>query len=202
MMAQRLVAEQQLAEAVDIYDRAISLFPAATEALLVHLHSVYEAIGGNRYELYVSRYFDFEIGPTEKVLDIGSGHDPFPFATHLADRALDDNQYGRAGAAFKQVGALPVSECDIEDMSCFADKQFDFIHCSHVLEHVVDPARACRELMRVASAATSRRPAPPKICFSTRRRPATTAGAFPFEAERSGFEPTAPRTSPVWAATS
>lgn len=31
----------------------------------------------------------------------------------------------------------------------FENREFDFVFCSHVLEHVEDPARACTELMRV-----------------------------------------------------
>lgn len=34
-------------------------------------------------------------------------------------------------------------------MSAFRDKEFDFVYCSHVLEHVRDPAKACAELMRI-----------------------------------------------------
>lgn len=34
----------------------------------------------------------------------------------------------------------------------FADKSFDYIDRSHVLEHVDDPARACAEIMRVGKA--------------------------------------------------
>jgi ubiquinone/menaquinone biosynthesis C-methylase UbiE len=32
----------------------------------------------------------------------------------------------------------------------FAEKEFDFTYCSHVLEHVADPAAACREIMRIS----------------------------------------------------
>ena len=31
----------------------------------------------------------------------------------------------------------------------YDDKEFDFVYCSHVLEHVSEPARACEELMRI-----------------------------------------------------
>ncbi|MZP29458.1 methyltransferase domain-containing protein [Heliobacterium undosum] len=84
----------------------------------------------------------------DRVLDIGSGHLPFPLATHLAEFAIDDDQYGRAGQAFQRVDGKPVFECSVEAMP-FADKSFDFVYCSHVLEHADDPAKACRELMRV-----------------------------------------------------
>ena len=31
----------------------------------------------------------------------------------------------------------------------YCNGAFDFVYCSHVLEHVTDPASACEELMRV-----------------------------------------------------
>jgi ubiquinone/menaquinone biosynthesis C-methylase UbiE len=31
----------------------------------------------------------------------------------------------------------------------FSDKSIDFVYCSHVLEHVADPLRACMEIKRV-----------------------------------------------------
>lgn len=40
---------------------------------------------------------------------------------------------------------------DITDMSCYLDKSFDFLICSHVLEHIPDDAAAIRELFRVLS---------------------------------------------------
>jgi ubiquinone/menaquinone biosynthesis C-methylase UbiE len=44
----------------------------------------------------------------------------------------------------------------------FADNSFDFVCCSHVLEHVSDPERACSELMRVARRGYIEVPAPGK----------------------------------------
>jgi len=142
--------EGKCAEGCDLYEQLIELIPQQSTALLAELHAQYQAMpnNANRYALYVSRYFDFEIKPTDKVLDIGSGHEPFPYATHLGDIALTDDQYGRHGVPFKYVAGKPVFECNVEDMP-FGNKEFDFIYCSHVLEHTIDPERACRELMRV-----------------------------------------------------
>lgn len=42
--------------------------------------------------------------------------------------------------------------CPMEDMSIFADKEFDFARCHHVIEHVNDPEKACSELIRIAKA--------------------------------------------------
>jgi SAM-dependent methyltransferase len=54
--------------------------------------------------------------------------------------------YGCAESAIK----FATHACDIFDYSNFyKNKQFDFIFCSHVAEHVSDPKKFCSELMRV-----------------------------------------------------
>ena len=42
--------------------------------------------------------------------------------------------------------------CKMEDMSCFGNKEFDYVRAHHSIEHVTDPALACKELIRVAKA--------------------------------------------------
>jgi SAM-dependent methyltransferase len=42
----------------------------------------------------------------------------------------------------------------------FANRAFDFVYASHVLEHVVDPVQACREIMRVGAAGYIETPSP------------------------------------------
>lgn len=37
----------------------------------------------------------------------------------------------------------------LEDLSCFKDKEFDFVRAHHCLEHVIDPDKACAEIIRV-----------------------------------------------------
>lgn len=46
---------------------------------------------------------------------------------------------------------MPIVQGDLESLP-FHDKAFDYVICTHVLEHVDDPAQACRELIRVAKA--------------------------------------------------
>lgn len=148
--AQELVEQQKYEEALYILDSTLSAFPDTATDILALVYNIAQVMPDqSRYALYQNRYFDFGIKPDDKVLDIGSGHIPFPYATHLADIALEDHAVGRAGVPFKHVDGKPVYECSVEKTP-FGDKEFDFAYCSHVLEHVADPEAACRELMRIA----------------------------------------------------
>jgi SAM-dependent methyltransferase len=98
----------------------------------------------HRYE-YQKNYVDFNIGQGERVLDIGSGGDPFPYATHLVDRHLEPTVH-RHGPIINN--STPLVAADVHHLP-FQDKYFDFVYCAHILEHVDDPVKACREIMRV-----------------------------------------------------
>ncbi len=125
-------------------------FPKEAVPFLSLAYDIYQSFSDkSRYNLYQRLFYDFPIKEGDKVLDLGSGHIPFPLATHLADIAVEDGNVGRAGIPFKHVDGLPVYECGVEKTP-FADKEFDFVYCSHVLEHTTDPQKACKELMRIA----------------------------------------------------
>jgi SAM-dependent methyltransferase len=94
---------------------------------------------------YQRRFVDFKIEPGERVLDIGSGGDPFPYATCLVDRFLDPTPHRHGSIA--QHGK-PLVSADIQRLP-FSDKSFDFVYCAHMLEHVDDPVKACAEIMRI-----------------------------------------------------
>ncbi|HEY3490043.1 MAG TPA: TylF/MycF/NovP-related O-methyltransferase [Candidatus Deferrimicrobiaceae bacterium] len=149
-LAKQKFREGAFLEAFDLYEQLAASFPPRSVSVLAELYDRYKELPQrDRYHLYQARTFDFGILPGDKVLDVGSGHIPFPLATHLSDVTLKDHAFGRAGAPFKHVDGKPVYEFGVEDIP-FADKEFDFVYCSHVLEHASDPGKACRELMRVA----------------------------------------------------
>jgi len=76
------------------------------------------------------------------VLDVGSGNAPFPRADVLVDKYFYDTD--RVGHI---VIDRPMVIGDINSLP-FKDKSFDFIYCSHVLEHTDDPVAAAKELCR------------------------------------------------------
>ncbi len=90
--------------------------------------------GADDRSYYQKQYVDFGIKPTDKVLDIGSG----PFPSPRADVHADFYPLHEG-----------VVQCDVMAMP-FADKEFDFSYCAHTLEHVIDPIKACKELIRVS----------------------------------------------------
>jgi len=81
------------------------------------------------------------------VLEIGSGHRPYPQSHVLVDKFLDDRE--REGTI--ATSGRPLVVAGLEALP-FRDGAFAYSICSHVLEHVADPARAVAELVRVSRA--------------------------------------------------
>ena len=94
---------------------------------------------------YQKQYVNFAIRPDERVLDIGSGGYPFPQATVIAEKFLEKSPSRRERLVTHN---KPLVVSDISHLA-FRDKAFDFVYCSHVLEVVDDPLKACKEIMRV-----------------------------------------------------
>jgi hypothetical protein len=87
------------------------------------------------------------VKPTDLVLDVGAGGNPYPRADVLMDR-LSGSEH-RCGklmlidrlAVFGNASKMP-----------FKDKAFDFVVASHILEHMADPELFLKELQRVGKA--------------------------------------------------
>ena len=82
-----------------------------------------------------------------RVLDIGSGDGPTPAADVLCDRFVGDDTERNAPILLDR----HFVSGDVEHLP-FRDQAFDFVYCSHLLEHTRDPAQATSELERVARA--------------------------------------------------
>lgn len=96
---------------------------------------------------YQERFLKFDIDKAEKVLDLGSGGEPFKYATHLMDYYPDDthHRYNKL-----KTNGLPFLVGDIQRLP-YKNKSFDFVYSAHVIEHIENPELACEEMMRVAS---------------------------------------------------
>ena len=94
------------------------------------------------------------IKPNDIVLDIGSGNYPSPRANILAD-LYQEKTIHRSGPIKED---KPLVICPVERLP-FLGHAFDFIICSHVLEHVDSPLTDGHELARVGEAGYIETPA-------------------------------------------
>lgn len=93
-----------------------------------------------------SRY-DIHVKSSDKVLEVGGGHNPHPRSNVVVDKFSDSN-YHRSGN-IKVFKNQVFQEADGENLP-FKDNEFDYVICNHVLEHVDNPARFLQEQSRVA----------------------------------------------------
>ena len=92
------------------------------------------------------------IGLNDSVLEIGPGATPHPRSNAFLEIAFDTDQ-----SKISQRGGV-LKEPDFGDRLVyhyegggfpFLDNQFDYVICSHVIEHVPDPAKFMAEVFRV-----------------------------------------------------
>lgn len=94
---------------------------------------------------YQSTYVLPNYRKTDVVIDIGCGGAPSPIASVLTDFFPDESIH----RARPVVEDRPLIVCSADRMP-IRDKFFDLSICSHVLEHVPDPASAASEIGRVS----------------------------------------------------
>jgi len=85
------------------------------------------------------------------VLDVGSGDKPHWRSDVLLDKYIDDEYGSQRSGSKKTIITRPIFNADAGNMP-FGDKVFDFVICSHLLEHVVGPSKVIEEIMRVGKA--------------------------------------------------
>src|SRR5690242_17006909 len=91
--------------------------------------------------------FNLSIAKTNRVLEVGGGHNPHPRSNVIVDKFTDTN-YHRSGD-IKVLKHQEFLAADGENLP-FKDKEFDYVICCHVIEHVENPARFLSEQFRVA----------------------------------------------------
>jgi len=94
---------------------------------------------------YQSAYVLPHYKDADRVIDIGCGGAPSPLSSVLTDFFPDESIH----RARPVVEDRPLIVCSAERMP-IRDKFFDLSICSHVLEHVPDPASAAEEIARIS----------------------------------------------------
>lgn len=90
---------------------------------------------------------DLKIKKNYNVLEVGSGHNPTFVSNVIVERYIDDNTHRSEDA--KIYPHQKFINSSGEDMP-FKDKEFDYVICNQVLEHVEDPVKFVKEQERVA----------------------------------------------------
>ena len=89
----------------------------------------------------------------DKVLEIGPGASPHPRSDVLLEK-----DFGNGDEHARQCGGTPAALTDTRTVYYdggafpFGDGEFDYVICSHVIEHVPDVEFFCAEMFRVAQA--------------------------------------------------
>ncbi len=92
----------------------------------------------NRRKLRINKW--------EYVLEVGGGHNPHSRSNVVVDKYTDTN-YHRSGD-IKVLKNQKFMQADGENLP-FTDKEFDYVICNQVAEHVDNPARFLDEITRV-----------------------------------------------------
>lgn len=106
---------------------------------------------GDQLRSFHRRRIAVPVDDAALVLDVGSGDKPSWRADVLLDLYVDAEHAGQRSGTGEARVTRPLFDAPADDMP-FADGAFDFVICSHVLEHVPDPAAVVAEMTRVARA--------------------------------------------------
>lgn len=90
------------------------------------------------------------IGHNDKVLEIGPGADPYFRSDILLEKkyTTEEEYYSQLGKEGHIITNKTIILYDGEIMP-FVDDEFDYVICSHVLEHIDDIDKFMKEIMRV-----------------------------------------------------
>lgn len=103
------------------------------------------------------------LAQSSSTVDLGCGVNPVKGAVAAIDLFTDSRHRGPGKLPVIQPKDLEARGIQFVNQSIdnplpFSDGGFEFAHCSHVIEHVEAPGRACDEMMRIATTGLLRCP--------------------------------------------
>jgi len=99
------------------------------------------------------------IRPSDRVIDIGCGHCPFPRANVGVDM-LSRSELEKIWDELKVEKRPATVQCDLTEPLPFNDKEFDFVFCRHTVEDMGWPFPLLREMARIGEAGYIETPSP------------------------------------------
>lgn len=110
----------------------------------------YDSKWGDQMEAAILNYLS-EVPKNSRILDVGCGEGRGLKAlrdlgfTNLVGIDISTPKVKKA-----QSDGLEVYEVDFHDMSGFGDLEFDYLFCSHAIEHSLDPSKVLKEAKRIS----------------------------------------------------
>ena len=89
-----------------------------------------------------------DLNRSDYILEVGGGSNPFKYANVVVDIDIHSGHH-RNGKNIPIHTTKNLVQGDLQNLP-FLNKCFDMVLCIQVLEHIENPAKACKELMRVA----------------------------------------------------
>ena len=117
---------------------------------------------------------DLTVG-MDRVLDLGGGRHPLPYATHVIDLSpFSQYNHDQKLPSYRLESLDPNFDPRFSEKTWIIhdvceDNFFDFCFCSHLLEDIRDPIKACKELIRVSKAGYIETPSRQREIFSKAR---------------------------------
>lgn len=107
---------------------------------------------GNKPDMFFAKKITL-IRPQDRVLEIGPGSSPHPRSDAFLELTFEKEEVkiSQRGGIIKDAvfGDKPIYYYDGNKFP-FHDHQFDYVICSHVVEHVLNPAEFLSEIFRVS----------------------------------------------------
>lgn len=116
--------------------------------LLLFLRRLFDAV--EEFFIYFNYHKKWKLNRNSIVMDLGSGNNPIMRANLLVEKYMETTTERTGYQGTLRLIKDRTFVCADAEYLPFKDKSIDFIHCSQLLEHIVEPEKFLKELERVS----------------------------------------------------